>query len=401
MKFSVSQPDLKRGLEAISHAVAQRSSLPVLSNVLIVAEVGEGESANGKVSLSGTNLSIGVRCTIPASVSEPGSTTVPARLLSEFVNQLPNERIDMLLNAKTMTLNLKCARYDTNIKGIDATEFPLLTTAFANEKGTITLDETLLKDLITETAFCVSPDESRPGLMCVKIVFTPSQVMAYATDGFRMARAIRDVKTTFVNNIEVLIPGSSLTQLAKVLALFKSDGAIPVKITIPAVGNKVIFETGTVDFVAQVSNANYPNIESLLSRTPAPSQVTVNTKDLSKSLRVSDIFAREAANLVRISGTPPGKGDIDGELVVNSLSDSGDNIATIPATIAGPEFTIAFNARYLQDVLGAIKTETVNLGITRAAAPGVVTPVNGADVLYMVMPMHDTGAAPTPKKGKK
>ncbi|MBU0490502.1 MAG: DNA polymerase III subunit beta, partial [Chloroflexi bacterium] len=143
MKVSCLQENLTRGLSIVSRAVATRSTLPILGNIKL-------ETDEGRLKLSATNLEIGIHCWIGAQVHEEGATTVPARLLSDFVNSLPPDRIDMELNTRTQSLHLRCARFSANIKGLDAQDFPLIPTAGADHTVQISAD--LLREMVNQVA---------------------------------------------------------------------------------------------------------------------------------------------------------------------------------------------------------------------------------------------------------
>jgi len=150
MKFSCLQENLAKGLAIVGRAVATRSTLPVLANILMATD-------EGRLKLSATNLEVGINCWIGAKVEEDGATTIPARLLTDFVNSLPPERIDVQLVTRTQTLNLKCTNYEANIKGIDAQEFPLVL-ALSEDMG-ISLEPETLREMIGHVSFAAAVEE--------------------------------------------------------------------------------------------------------------------------------------------------------------------------------------------------------------------------------------------------
>jgi DNA polymerase-3 subunit beta len=179
VKVSCLQENLAKGLNIVGRAVASRSTLPVLSNVMLATD-------NGRLKLSATNLELGVNCWVGAKVEEEGATTVPARLLADFVNSLPPERIDMELVVRTQTLNARCARFEANIKGIDAQEFPIIPTAGDGESA-IRLAPEDLRRMIDQVAFAAATDESRPILTGVLARFEGDRLTLAAADGFRLS----------------------------------------------------------------------------------------------------------------------------------------------------------------------------------------------------------------------
>lgn len=394
MKVQIQQDALNRGLAIVSRAVNPRSTLPVLHNVMIQAESGFDDS---NLILSATNLEIGVRCWIGARVEDEGSCTIPAKLLSEFVGALPaGDRVNLKLSDKTMILNLKCARYDTNIKGIPATEFPLIPDN--DEDGAITMRADLLRKMISRVAFAAAIDESRPALLGVKVVFDGSKAEMAATDGFRLAVASAVLEEPVEKKVEVVIPAKSLNELSRIISLLPkdmNDTTHIVSIVVTPKGNQVMFKMPGVDMITQVLDVNFPKYEAIIPKSHATSAV-VETKTLLKALRVSNLFARDSSHMVRFTVEPASE-EAPAKMIVTSTSaEAGDNIASLDAVVTGPEAVIAFNGRYMLDVLNAIDDAQITLETTRPSAPGVVRPYGDSSYLCAVMPMHDSNA-PTKK----
>jgi DNA polymerase-3 subunit beta len=178
MKVSCLQENLAKGLSIVGRAVATRSTLPVLSNILLATD-------QGRLKLSATNLEIGITCWIGGKVEEDGATTIPARTFVDLVGALPAERVDMELVVRTQSLNLKCGRFENNIRGIDATEFPLIPTA--DDANAIRIDPDSLRTMINQVVFAAAADESRPILTGVLARFENDQVTFAAADRFRLA----------------------------------------------------------------------------------------------------------------------------------------------------------------------------------------------------------------------
>lgn len=394
MKVQVQQDGLNRGLAIVGRAVNPRSTLPVLHNVMIQAESGFDDS---NLILSATNLEIGVRCWIGAKVEDEGSCTIPAKLLSEFVGALPaGDRVNLKLSDKTMILNLKCARYDTNIKGIPATEFPLIPDN--DEDGAITMRADLLRKMISRVVFAAAIDESRPALLGVKVTFDGATAEMAATNGFRLAVASAVLEEPVEKKVEVVIPAKSLNELSRIISLLPkdmNDTTHIVSIVVTPKGNQVMFKMPGVDMITQVLDVNFPKYEAIIPKSHTTSAV-VETKTLLKALRVSNLFARDSSHMVRFTVEPASE-EAPAKMIVTSTSaEAGDNIASLDAVVTGPEAVIAFNGRYMLDVLSAIDDAQITLETTRPSAPGVVRPYGDSSYLCVVMPMHDSNA-PTKK----
>lgn len=382
MRVSCLQENLSRGLNIVGRAVSPRSTLPVLGNILLATD-------EGRLKLAATNLEIGIVCWIGAKVEDDGAVTAPARLLSEFVSQLPAERIDMDLSVRTLMLNLKCARYDTNIKGIDASEFPIIPTSDGAE--VIRIEAETLRKMINQVAFAAATDESRPTLTGVNARFNDKRLTLAATDGFRLAVRSTELATAAPEKSEVIIPSRALTELSRIIGLLpKAEGeAQMVEITIASARNQILFHLPDVDMVSQLIDANFPNYEAIIPKSFA-TRTIIDTQAALRALRVANLFARDSSNIVRFQMTPGHDGAPASLTMTATSAESGDNLANLDVIIEGPEGEIAFNGRYMLDVLNVIDEPQIALETTRASAPGVVRPVGvGPDEFTcVVMPMH-------------
>ena len=382
MRVSCLQENLSRGLNIVGRAFSPRSTLPVLGNILLATD-------EGRLKLAATNLEIGIVCWIGAKVEDDGSVTVPARLLSEFVGQLPAERIDMDLSVRTLMLNLKCARYDTNIKGIDASEFPIIPTSDGAEA--IRIEAETLRKMINQVVFAAATDESRPTLTGVNARFNGKRLTLAATDGFRLAVRSTELAAAVPEKSEVIIPARALAELSRIIGLLPKAEGEPqiVEITIASARNQILFHLPDVDMVSQLIDANFPNYEAIIPKSFA-TRTIIDTQATLRALRVANLFARDSSNIVRFQMTPGHDGAPASLTMTATSAESGDNLANLDAIIEGPEGEIAFNGRYMLDVLNVIDEPQIALETTRASAPGIVRPVavGPEEFTCVVMPMH-------------
>lgn len=389
MRVSCLQENLARGLAIVGRAVAPRSTLPVLSNILLATD-------NGRLRLAATNLEIGINCWIGAKVDEDGATTVPARLLTDFVNSLPPERIDMELTVRTQTLNLKCARSEANLKGIDAGEFPPVLTATPD--GAMVLGIGGLKTIIEQVVFAAATDESRPTLTGVLARFQGDQVTLAATDGYRLSVRTARLLGPVREPVSVIIPARALGELARIASSLEGakgeEGEGKVEVTIPPERNQILFHLPSVDLVSQLIEATFPDYTKIIP-TQYVTRTVLDTAVFLNAVRRAHLFARDAANIVRLQITPPSGGQVEGmpsiggQMTVTATSaEMGDNVNEIDATVEGPPIEIAFNAKFLIDVLSVIDTPQVVLETTQPGRPGVIRPLGSSEFLHVIMPMH-------------
>jgi DNA polymerase-3 subunit beta len=366
-------------LATVGRAVAARSTLPVLSNILL-------QSDNGRLRLAATNLEIGISSWVGARVTEEGSTTVPARILTEFVNSLPPGQIDIELAERSQTLNLKCARYEANIKGIDASEFPDVPTAETIEgRNRLHLEADTFREMIDQAVFAAATDESRPILTGVLAQFHQGGLTLAAADGFRLSVTSADVGVDLDEALTVIIPARALSELNRV-SVEQED---PIEIIITPAHNQIVFHLSDTDLVSQLIEGNFPDYNQIIPKGHG-TRTLIATEELLKAVKVAYLFARDAANIVRFN-IVPGTDLTPGHLIVTGTStELGDNVSEMDASIEGDETEIAFNARYLIDALSVVGTPEVALETTTPSSPGVLKPVGGSDFLCVVMPMHIT-----------
>jgi DNA polymerase-3 subunit beta len=373
MRVSCLQENLAKGLSVVGRAVATRSTLPVLANVMLSTD-------NGRLKLSATDLEIGINCWIGAKVEEDGATTVPARSFIDLVNSLPPERIDMELVVRTQTLNLKCARYEANLKGIDAQEFPLIPSAEEGE-GQITLEAAAFREMIEQVVFAAATDESRPILTGVLAKFEGNRLTLAAADGFRLSVRTAGLPAE-TGPASVIIPARALAELARI-----STDEETITLLITPARNQVLFHTPNVDLVSQLIDGNFPDYQQIIPKSYA-TRTVLNTSSFLRACRTANIFARDAANIARFQIVPGGE-LAPGHLTVGATSaELGDNVGEMDASIEGDEIEIAFNVKYLIDVLSVIDTADVALETTTPSSPGVIKPVGGEDFVHVIMPMH-------------
>lgn len=374
MKVSCLQENLAKGLSIVSRAVASRSTLPVLGNVLIATD-------QGRLKLAATNLELAVTCWIGAKVDEDGATTLPARILGDFVNSMPPDRIEMDLNLKTQTMHLKCARDDANIKGIDAQEFPIIPSLGDGKK--ISLDPDVLREMIEQVTFAAATDESRPVLTGVAAKFEKDKVTFAAADGFRLSVRHATLSAPVDQPISVIIPAKALQEVARV----SGDQEDPIEIAVTENKSQVLFRLTNTEIVSQLIDGQFPDFTRIIPEACA-TRTTVTTFEFQNAVKAASVFARESMNTVRVQIAPANELG-GGKMTITATSaESGDNIGDIDATVNGEPVEIAFNARYLTDVLNILRAPQVVIETSSGSSPGVIKAVGRDDFTHVIMPMH-------------
>lgn len=374
MKVTVLQENLARGLSTVSRAVSPRSTLPVLANVLIATD-------EGRLRLSATNLEMGITCWIGAKIEEDGSTTVPARTFADLVGTMPDPQVSLTLNAQNQTLNVRSGSSTNDIKGIDAQEFPPL--PVPNFDDAILINVAEFKEMIHQVAFAASADESRPVLMGVLVVVEGEKVTMAAADGFRLSVRSASLASAVAAPVSAIIPARALSELARIA----SDGEQAVQMVIPKGRGQVVFRVKDAELVSQLIDGTFPDYQQIIPRSHK-SRTLVSTTSLLKACRQAEIFAREGSNVVRLNIKTSGELQ-PGEVEISANSEeTGSNETLVEATVDGIPLLIAFNVKYLREVLEVIKSPNVALETSAPNAPGVVRPVGDDHFLHVIMPMH-------------
>jgi DNA polymerase-3 subunit beta len=374
VKVSCLQENLAKGLGVVGRAVSTRSTLPVLANVLLATE-------GGRLKLSATNLEIVITCWIGAKVEDEGSITVPARTLSDLVNSLPQERVDLELDASTRTLHLSCARTEANIKGIAAEEFPVVPEP--GEEARYKIETATLKKMINQVAFAAATDDARPTLTGVLTRIDGKELTMAATDGFRLSVKSTQLPAAAPAPFQVIIPARALNELARIV----DDSVEEVHIEMPEGRNQVIFDMENVVLVTQLVEGNFPDYRPVIP-TRHTTRTVLNAGDFAQACKLAEIFARESSHTARVR-VEPGNELMPGYASITATSvETGDNVAQIDATVEGEEVEIAFNVRYMSQVLSVMDSPQVALETTRSTEPGVLKAVGDDSFLHIIMPMH-------------
>ena len=374
MKVTVLQESLARGLNIVSRAVSPRSTLPVLSNVLLASD-------EGRLRLSATNLELGITCWIGAKIEEEGSTTVPARTFVDLVATLPQEQVSLSLATAIQTLNVRCGASNTDIKCIDAQEFPPL--PVPEMEGAILLNVADFKDMISQVVFAASVDEARPVLMGVLVSVDKDTITMAAADGFRLSVRKGTLSQPAVQPVTAIIPARALGELARVAV----DGNEIISMVMPKGRGQVIFRMKEVELVSQLIDGTFPDYQQIIPRS-YKSRTILSTPALLKACKQAEIFAREGSNVARLD--IKSAGDLEpGAVEISAVSEeTGSNETIVAATVEGVGLLIAFNVKYMREVLEVIKSPNVALETSAANAPGIIRPVGDENFLHVIMPMH-------------
>lgn len=373
MRLSCLQENLSRGLALVSRAVATRTTLPITQNVLM-------ETDQSRLKLSATNLELAITTWVGAKVDQEGAITIPARLLTDFANSLPNAQIDMELTTRPLGIHFNCERFEAHINGVDSQEFPPIPTA---EQGvTARIEPHILRTAISRVVFAAATEETRPVLTGIKIEISGQQFTLAGADGFRLAVYKGPLVDPAPEEAEAIVPARTLSELQRLLI----DQDEPVELVITPSKSQLLVHLKGVELVSQLIQGTFPNYSQLIPQTSG-TRAVVDLQKFSMAARAASIFARDGGGIIRLEMVP-GADDVEGTMIVrSSAEETGNNEGKIDAKVDGEEAKIAFSSRYLTDVLSVLERGEVALETTTSSSPGVLRPVGKEDYVHVVMPM--------------
>jgi len=367
MKFSVLQENFAKGLQIISRATPTKASLPVLSNVLIVAK-------NGSIGLSATNLETAIITKIGASIDKEGSAAVPAKLIKDFVTNLPPNTIKATL--KDHVLHLQSDKTKSRFNGVNPQDFPVLPDRPKKAKYIELSPEDLI--LVAGTvAFAAGNDVSRPVLTGIYLKYSRGKLIAASTNGFRLSEKKIKVQGNS-DSFSTVIPAKTFLEVARIFG----NSEEPIKIVVNEDENLTSFFADDTFVTTRMLEGQYPDYNKIIPKDSSISAV-FSAEEFLEAVKLTSIFAKESNSTIKLRLDP------EGEIKVVSLSgETGEHESTFPAEIDGKLMEIAFNSKYLLDFLSNVKPNQLTLTATGNTSPCVITPDNHRDFLHIVMPVQ-------------
>jgi DNA polymerase-3 subunit beta len=362
MKLSVSKEKLLAGLQTVQNVVSTRTTLPILSNVLLEAE-------DGQLRLTTTDLDVGMRGSIEASIEKPGAATLPARRLFTIVRELPSAEILLEIDAKSVA-SIRCGPSYFKILGLPQEEFPPLP-KFEGAK-TFTLRQKDLKDGLRKTAYAISTDETRYVLNGILLSFKDNKLTLVATDGRRLALVDIELEFPRSHEVEIILPTKAVTELAR---LVSEEGDVKMSVS----ENQVAFEVDGTLLVSKLIEGNYPNYRQVIP-PEAKERITLERESFLNTVHRVSLLSSEKSNSVKLVFS---KNNID---IIANTPEVGEARESLPVTYKGREFSIAFNPEFLMAPLRNLPTDEVFLDLIDEMSPGVIKVQS--PFLYVLMPMR-------------
>jgi len=369
MRATVLQNHLEKSLSAITRIISAKAQLPILGNVLIVAKKGE-------ITLTATNLNESITLTMPTKVEEEGQITVPGKLLAEFVHLLPNKPVEIMV--KNQSIHVSCENAQAEFAGIAATEFPHVPTYSGTP--TVNLSIPLLDTIVSHVGFAASRGESRPHLTGLFMKFGQSDIEVVATDGFRLSLLRLPFKTKTPPE-PLLLPARTIEELARLAKDFSSTKDAEVALEVLAEQNQVIFQFGNITFSSRIIEGKFPDYQKVIPQE-AETTAGVSRDELLNGVKLASVFSRDSLSVITLAA------GIDNVMLTSDAKELGNDKVTVEATIDGDPQEVAFNPRFLLELLQNIPTEQVNVELSGALSPVVFKKDDGDDFLHVIMPVR-------------
>jgi len=362
MKVQVKQEHLARGVALVSRVASVKATLPILANVLIKTD-------GGRLRLTATDLEVGLTTWIRAKVDAEGAFTVPARLLVDFVSNNTDE--NLTLEQIKETLKVTSDHHSVTMNGMTDADFPLIPTITGATEFTLPADT--VRNMVSETLFAASTDDARPVLSGAFMTATGDKLTIAATDSYRLAeRQVALAKP--VTDFKAIVPHRALSELLRVLP---ATGDV----TFSFMENQVQVRTDDRELVSRLIDGNYPDYRQIIPKSPVATAI-VNRKALIDAVRLSSFFARDSSNHVKLALT-------EGSLAIEAVSAQlGQSQSTLSIELTGEPLVVAFNAKFLLDVLSVMQGETVSIECAGPVQAALLTDAAIPDALFIVMPLR-------------
>lgn len=377
MKFTINKDNFQHALKGVRRAVANRTSLPVLQNVLI-------ETDDSSLKMTGMDMEIGIKISVGAQVESPGSITVPARLLAEFVSSLPSgSEIAAEMNADLMTITLHSGNFRASLNGIHSDEFPLIK-AFEDVEESfsakIDIPFGLLKEMVSRTSFAASKDIARPTFTGILFKSHDGLLTFAASDGFRLSF----VSAEFIApEVGVIIPQRSFHEFIKLAELEKLKKDDIVSIGVAENMAQIVFHVPGVDLVSQIIEANYPDVQKVIPDNYSV-DVSIGKNDMLGAVKLVNVFASRSVDIATIDIRKD-----DGEVVFSANApDFGSNETKVEAKINGTSLLMAVNGKYLYEAVSVVSGPNVHLRFISDTRPLLIyEDTDQLSYIHLIMPM--------------
>lgn len=366
MKITCLQENLKSSLNITQNIIGRNLTLPILNNVLLSTE-------DGRLKISSTNLEIGINTWTSGKIEKKGAITCPAKVLANFINNLPNKKIE--LEVKGNNLMIKCDNYKATLNGLSADDFPIIPKI--EEAPLIEIKNNILREALLKVVGSASLSESRPEITGILFSFEKKELKLAATDSFRLAeKIIFEISRGSGEIKSFIIPQKTIQEIIRVLG--EKEGETKICLG----SGQVLFDSGDAQIISRLIEGQYPDYQQIIPKSFSI-QAIMDKTELLSVIRAAAVFSSKTNNIKFCLS--------EGEFEVLSQDpDLGENRAQIKAEVKGKKIEINFNFRYLLEGLANIGTKQVFLGMNSDSSPAVFKPVGDDSFVCLVMPIKTT-----------
>lgn len=363
MKITCLQENLKINLNIAQNIIGRNLTLPILNNLYL-------ETEGNRLKISSTNLEIGINTWTAGKVEKSGSITCPAKILSGFVNNLPNKKIE--LDAKNNTLTIKCENYKATLKGLPAEDFPIIPKL--KESLLLEIKASILKEGLAQVVGAAALSELRPEISGILFKIEKNRLCVVATDSFRLAeKNILELEKSSAEVKNLIVPQRTAQELIRILG--EKEGLVKII----SDGSQILFDLGEAQIVSRLIDGQYPDYQQIIPKEFG-TQVVVDREGLLNIVRVAGLFSSKVNDIKFMLQ--------QGKLEISSQDpDLGENKSLLPAEIKGKNLTMDFNYRYILDALNNMAAKQIFIGLNSESSPAVIKPMDESSYLYVVMPI--------------
>ena len=367
MKFTCTQENFNKALSNVSHIAGRSVTLPILNNILL-------EVKDGLINLSSTNLEIGIKTQLRGKIEKEGSFTVQAKLLADYINLLPKEKISLEL--KDQTVYIECQKHETYIKGLESSDFPVIPEVNTDKK--VKLKSIDLKKALNQVMFSVTLDESRPEISGIFFSISNNKLLLVGTDSYRLAEKSIALTDSSGEEHKIIVPLRTLQELNRILSETNQE-----EIIIYINDSQIMFVLeDEVELVSRLIEGQYPDYKQIIP-TESKTQTKVKVEELSRIIKSVSLFCKPGVNDVKLNLL-----EEKNELIVSAANSGiGENTVTLSTEISGIDNEVVFNYRYFLDGLSNLGEDEVVLELVNDNSPGVMKADKNGNYLYIVMPI--------------
>jgi DNA polymerase III subunit beta len=377
MNLSILKENLKQGLFVVSHLAGKNANLPILNNILV-------EVKKEGVKLVTTNLEVGITHFIRGKVEKEGTFTVDAKIFADYINLLPNKKIDLI--KEDGVLLVECENYKTKIKTEASEDFPLIPQIERKNKKTVKIDD--FKRALSKVVFAAANSESRIELSGVLFTISKNKLVLAATDSYRLTEKELELKEELTgeedvgaDDQKVIVPSRTIQEILRIMSGLEQVEA-KKEISFYINDSQILFVIDNTELISRLIEGQYPDYKQIIPAT-GKTTATLNRSELIRAIKASALFSKSGINDINLD-FPEGKNQV---IVSSASGTTGENIVKIEAETQGIDNGIIINYQYLLDGLNNIDEEAVKVEVIDGNTPCLIKPLGEKGYLYIIMPI--------------